>query len=249
MALHFDREEFDARRRRALEAMAARGLDALLIFKQESMYWLSRLRQLRLLLLPVPGAARRWRDGADHPRPGPAPGAAHLDPGRHPRLGRPRGQRSGQGAAGAAGRAGAGRQAARHRVRQPWPDRGERPPARCGARRFRRDHRRVRAGRPAARREIRGGAGLCPDRGAAGRRGTCGGGRRDPGRRRRGRHPRRHARGDLQGRRRLSRQRLHHRLRPRRPALSATSPGGGGSIRRTSSRSSSPASIATTMPA
>ena len=40
MALHFDREEFDARRWRALEAMAAQDLDALLIFKQESMYWL-----------------------------------------------------------------------------------------------------------------------------------------------------------------------------------------------------------------
>jgi hypothetical protein len=34
MALHFTREEF-AERRRALEAMAARGLDALLLFKQE----------------------------------------------------------------------------------------------------------------------------------------------------------------------------------------------------------------------
>ena len=41
MALHFDREEFDARRRRPLEAMAARGIDALLMFKQESMYWLT----------------------------------------------------------------------------------------------------------------------------------------------------------------------------------------------------------------
>jgi Xaa-Pro dipeptidase len=40
MALHFDREEFDSRRRRVLEAMAAQGFDALLIFKQESMYWL-----------------------------------------------------------------------------------------------------------------------------------------------------------------------------------------------------------------
>jgi Xaa-Pro aminopeptidase len=35
MALHFDREEFEGRRRRALEAMAAQGLDALLMFKQE----------------------------------------------------------------------------------------------------------------------------------------------------------------------------------------------------------------------
>jgi Xaa-Pro dipeptidase len=40
MALHFEHEEFDSRRRRALAAMAAQGLDALLIFKQESMYWL-----------------------------------------------------------------------------------------------------------------------------------------------------------------------------------------------------------------
>jgi hypothetical protein len=35
MALHFEREEFDARRRRVLEAMAAQELDALLMFKQE----------------------------------------------------------------------------------------------------------------------------------------------------------------------------------------------------------------------
>ena len=41
MALHFTREEFAGRRRRALEAMAARGLDALLLFKPESMYWLT----------------------------------------------------------------------------------------------------------------------------------------------------------------------------------------------------------------
>jgi Xaa-Pro dipeptidase len=40
MALHFDREEFDTRRRRVLEAMAAQKIDALLLFKQESMYWL-----------------------------------------------------------------------------------------------------------------------------------------------------------------------------------------------------------------
>jgi Xaa-Pro dipeptidase len=40
MALHFDPEEFEGRRRPALEAMAAQGLDALLLFKQESMYWL-----------------------------------------------------------------------------------------------------------------------------------------------------------------------------------------------------------------
>ncbi|HEX6113877.1 MAG TPA: Xaa-Pro peptidase family protein [Geminicoccaceae bacterium] len=41
MALHFTPEEFDRRRRRVLAAMAARGLDGLLMFKQESMYWLT----------------------------------------------------------------------------------------------------------------------------------------------------------------------------------------------------------------
>jgi len=41
MALHFTREEFAARRERALEAMAARRLDGMLLFKQESMYWLT----------------------------------------------------------------------------------------------------------------------------------------------------------------------------------------------------------------
>ena len=41
MTVHFTPEEFAERRRRALEAMAARGLDGLLLFKQESMYWLT----------------------------------------------------------------------------------------------------------------------------------------------------------------------------------------------------------------
>lgn len=41
MALHFTQSEFDTRRRRAVEAMQARGLDGLLLFKQESMYWLT----------------------------------------------------------------------------------------------------------------------------------------------------------------------------------------------------------------
>jgi Xaa-Pro dipeptidase len=41
MALHFSREEFELRHTSALEAMAARGLDALLMFNQASMYWLT----------------------------------------------------------------------------------------------------------------------------------------------------------------------------------------------------------------
>ncbi len=41
MALHFTRDEFAARQRRACAEMASAGLDGLLIFRQESMYWLT----------------------------------------------------------------------------------------------------------------------------------------------------------------------------------------------------------------
>ena len=41
MALHFERSEFDARRDRLVIEMAQRKLDAMLLFAQESMYWLT----------------------------------------------------------------------------------------------------------------------------------------------------------------------------------------------------------------
>ena len=41
MALHFTRDEFAVRRRRVCEQMGKAGLDGLLIFRQESMYWLT----------------------------------------------------------------------------------------------------------------------------------------------------------------------------------------------------------------
>jgi len=41
MALHFTVEEFAGRRQRAVEALAAQDLDGLLIFRQESMYYLT----------------------------------------------------------------------------------------------------------------------------------------------------------------------------------------------------------------
>lgn len=41
MALHFEREEYDARRDRLLMEMSAQQLDAVLLFAQESMYWLT----------------------------------------------------------------------------------------------------------------------------------------------------------------------------------------------------------------
>jgi Xaa-Pro dipeptidase len=41
MALHFERSEYDARRDRLLIEMAAKKLDAILLFAQESMFWLT----------------------------------------------------------------------------------------------------------------------------------------------------------------------------------------------------------------
>ncbi len=41
MALHFDAAEYDARLRQLTVAIRARGLDGLLLFAQESMYWLT----------------------------------------------------------------------------------------------------------------------------------------------------------------------------------------------------------------
>lgn len=41
MALHFERSEFAERQKRACERMAAAGLDGLLLFRQESMYYLT----------------------------------------------------------------------------------------------------------------------------------------------------------------------------------------------------------------
>jgi Xaa-Pro dipeptidase len=41
MALHFSRSEFERRRTALLAAMADRGLDGLMLFQQESMYWLT----------------------------------------------------------------------------------------------------------------------------------------------------------------------------------------------------------------
>ena len=41
MALHFERSEYDARQKRTLDQLAAAGLDGLLMFRQESMYYLT----------------------------------------------------------------------------------------------------------------------------------------------------------------------------------------------------------------
>ena len=41
MALHFTKEEFSNRKRNVLKSMKEQNLDALLMFRQESMYWLT----------------------------------------------------------------------------------------------------------------------------------------------------------------------------------------------------------------
>ena len=41
MALHFSRDEFNERKRRTIDALKRRGLDGLLMFRQESMYYLT----------------------------------------------------------------------------------------------------------------------------------------------------------------------------------------------------------------
>ncbi len=41
MALHFTKEEFKNRKSKVLKSMKEQNLNALLMFKQESMYWLT----------------------------------------------------------------------------------------------------------------------------------------------------------------------------------------------------------------
>ena len=41
MGLHFSKEEFSNRKKRVLKSMKEQDLDALLLFRQESMYWLT----------------------------------------------------------------------------------------------------------------------------------------------------------------------------------------------------------------
>ena len=41
MAIHFSKQEFENRKKNVLESMQKEKLDALLMFRQESMYWLT----------------------------------------------------------------------------------------------------------------------------------------------------------------------------------------------------------------
>ena len=41
MGLHFSKEEFSNRKEKTLSSMINEGVDALIMFRQESMYWLT----------------------------------------------------------------------------------------------------------------------------------------------------------------------------------------------------------------
>ena len=93
MALHFERSEFDARRDRLLIEMAEQKLDAMLLFAQESMYWLTGYDTFGFCFFQSPGREGRRLDGAADALGRPAPGRhtsiidniVHLDrPGRAP---------------------------------------------------------------------------------------------------------------------------------------------------------------------
>ena len=221
MAIHFSAAEMAARKQPACSRRWRRErLDGLLLFAQESDVLADRLRQFRLLLLPVPLRRRRRPRGAADPLGRSAPGAPHLRHRRHPHLEGRRRRRPGAATcapcstiSARGGRLGVefdthgltafnGRRleaALAGRERSSTPPRLVARPARDQIAR-----RKSPMSREAAR---------LSDARRPRRRST----RR--GRRRRGRHPRRHASCDLRRRRRLSRQRIHHRLRPRRAAL------------------------------
>ena len=189
--------------------------------------------------------------GAPHPRARPAPGAAHLDPRGHPRLGRPRGREPGPAELkdllaelGLAGK----------RLGVEWETHGL--TAANGMRLavaldgFADHDRRLAPDLPPAAREVAGRAGLRARGGASSptRRSTPPSPHTAPGADEGVILARMHD-ADLRGRRRLSRQPVHHRLRPGGPALPLPVRPAPARSGRTSSPSSSPASTASTMPA
>ena len=163
-----------------LAAMAARGLDALLMFKQESMYWLTGYDTFgycffQCLVLRADGDLVLLTRAPDLRQ------AEHTSIIADIRIWVDReGSDPADGAAGAAGREGAFRQTPRRRVRYPRADRRQRQAAGCGAGRLRRDDRCLGSDRPAAPGEVRGRARLRPARCGAGRRRARCGDRADP---------------------------------------------------------------------
>ena len=218
MPVHFSASEMSARKQRLLGAMAARKLDGMLLFAQESHYWLTGYDTFgfcffQCLYVGADGRVALLTRSADLRQ-----AAAHFEHRGHPDLEGRRGRRSHARSARDVGGSGRAR-ALRRRIRQLWPHPFQRPPARGGARRLRDAGRRLVARAASADDEIGRGDRLCPRGGAPFRPRRPGGDRRDRAGRRRRRHSRGDAQRDLRRRRRLSRQRIHHRLGRRRAAL------------------------------
>ncbi len=86
MALHFTAAEFARRRQALLSAMAAERLDALFLFQQESMFWLTGYDTFgfcffQCLVVRADGTMALLTCSADL-----SAGAAHLEHRRHPHL-------------------------------------------------------------------------------------------------------------------------------------------------------------------
>ena len=131
MALHFEPEEFEARRLQVLEEMARRKLDALLLFAPESHYWLTGYDTFGYCFFQCLVCTRNGFH-APHPLRRPAPGAPHVPHQEHRRVdgcGRRRPRRP---APRSPQRSRPARRAARRRIRHAWADRVER--ARSGRR-------------------------------------------------------------------------------------------------------------------
>ena len=231
---HFSRDELAQRRTRTRAAMAEAGLDALLCFKQESMYWLTGYDTFgfcffQCLVLRADGGMalltrapdlrqaqltstlediRIWvdRDGADP--------ACELR---------------------APGRAGPRRQAAGRRVGHARAHRRQRPAAGGGAGRLRHAGRCLASALPAAPGQVAGRARLSSaKRGRARRRGAGRRRRAHRAGRRRGRHPGRGCTTRSSRAAATIRATRSSSARARRPCSAATSPAAAGSTRTTS---------------
>ena len=83
MALHFELKEYKARQKKVIKELEARGLDGILMFQQESMYYLTGYDTFGFCFFQC---LYLGCDGKLAPFGGPSPGAAHLNDRGHPHL-------------------------------------------------------------------------------------------------------------------------------------------------------------------
>jgi hypothetical protein len=108
-------------------------LDAVLLFAQESMYWLTGYDTFGYCFFQTLVVKADGTMALHHPLGRSAPGTADLDPRQHSRLGRSRQRRPDGRSQEPAGRDGPARRPDRHRIRYARHDRPRCPPARCAA--------------------------------------------------------------------------------------------------------------------